>query len=582
MRSGVLLLAAYIGQAAAHADPNDRRHGMPRLAGARRFLSEVKGKRRSQGQVPGFQEVQSAHLRTEALEEPVEKRGELKERQNKSGKCGKGRGTCAEGYCCSYEGWCGLDVDYCTAPDCQINYGSGCDGNQKPSGVDTSTIERPKLGKVQYGGVGIYDCVNKGDIALTFDDGPWNYTDDLLDKLAEYEAKATFFITGNNLGKGPINDPDLPWMSVIQRMAAEGHQIASHTWSHENYSQLTKEQYNNQIIWNEIAFNDILGYFPTYMRPPYSICPTACQRQLADLGYHAVYFDLDTEGYLHDDASQIQTSKDIWDDAVDGSSPCQDSYLQIEHDIHYQTVYNLTEFILESLFDHGYRSVTVGQCLGDPPENWYRAGSSDVPPYNFNLRAPTGTWACLSTRTGDAPPTSTPTITTTRPTEPTSTLAVSSDGTCGTGVTCIGSKYGNCCSENGWCGASIDYCGSNCNAEFGTCTESDTPFPRDDPLPTGPGTIIPDDPLPTATSTATAPAPTSTLQVSVEGDCGGNITCEGSEYGNCCSERVLLSGLPARLRIRMSGTITLSPRVTNTTQHHHHIIIIIIVIVNPY
>lgn len=80
--------------------------------------------------------------------------------------------------------YCGNDEEYCTSPDCQLNYGSGCDGNQKPSGVDTSTIARPKLGSVTYGGAGIYDCVNDGDIALTFDDGPWDYTNDLLDKLA--------------------------------------------------------------------------------------------------------------------------------------------------------------------------------------------------------------------------------------------------------------------------------------------------------------------------------------------------------------------------------------------------------------
>lgn len=49
-------------------------------------------------------------------------------------------------------------------------------------------------------------------------------------------------------------------------MHAEGHQIASHTWSHQNASQLTNHQYTDQIVWNEIAFNDILGFFPTYMR----------------------------------------------------------------------------------------------------------------------------------------------------------------------------------------------------------------------------------------------------------------------------------------------------------------------------
>ena len=55
--------------------------------------------------------------------------------------------------------------------------------NQKPSGADTADVARPKLGSVLYGGAGIYDCVKAGDIALTFDDGPYIYTNDLLDKL---------------------------------------------------------------------------------------------------------------------------------------------------------------------------------------------------------------------------------------------------------------------------------------------------------------------------------------------------------------------------------------------------------------
>ncbi|CAJ2506962.1 Uu.00g081480.m01.CDS01 [Anthostomella pinea] len=457
------ILAACASRTAAHADPNDPHHALPKLAGARRFLNEFNGQRRWQNRPRPLQESGTEQA---AAEGPVEKRAQLEERQNTDGNCGPGYGSCATGYCCSPEGWCGTTEDYCTSPDCQINYGTGCDGNQKPAGVDTSTVARTKLGKIAYGGVGIYDCVNTGDIAITFDDGPWDYTNDLLDKLADYQAKATFFITGTNLHKGQINDPSLPWVSVIQRMAAEGHQIASHTWSHENYSTLTTAQYNNQIIWNEIALNDILGYFPTYMRPPYSICPTACENQLKTLGYHVTYFDLDTEGYLNDDPTLIQNSKDIWDEAVDGSNPCQDNYLNIEHDIHYQTVYNLTDYMLASLFSHGYRSVTVGQCLGDPPENWYRAGSSTVPAYNFTTRAPTGTWACLASATA----TGGSTATTTGVTTPTSTsgLQVSADGTCGSGVTCDGSEYGNCCSVNSWCGASVDYCGSGCQPAFGS------------------------------------------------------------------------------------------------------------------
>ncbi|KAI0528113.1 carbohydrate esterase family 4 protein [Xylaria bambusicola] len=497
-------LALCASQTIAHSDI----HGdapMPRLVGARRFLKDLRGERRWEQRVRSAPTDQATERRNEG---GLRKRGEIEERQN-NGRCGSRYGSCSAGYCCSYEGYCGKDAASCSAPDCQINYGPGCDGNQKPSGVDTSTIARPKVGNVAYGGVGIYDCVNDGDIAMTFDDGPWEYTNDLLDKLAKYQAKATFFITGNNLHKGQINDRSTPWPNVIQRMAAEGHQIASHTWSHENYSQLTTTQFRNQIYWNEIAINDILGYFPTYMRPPFSICPSnTCGSQLATMGYHAIYFDLDTEGYLHDDPSEIQISKDIWDDAVPGTNPCRNSFLQIEHDIHEQTVYNLTDYVLDSLFKSGYRSVTVGQCLGDPPANWYRAGSKAVPSYTFKPRAPTGTWSCLS-QSSTSPP------------GPTNTLVVSQDGNCGSGVTCQGSKFGNCCSQNNFCGSSIDYCGTGCNPQFGTCTNGDSPLPGDDPLPT---------------TTTSGTSPTGTPKVSIDGSCGNGVTCDGSGFGTCCSQ----------------------------------------------
>lgn len=114
--------------------------------------------------------------------------------------------------------WCGPrgSKEYCAAPDCQINFGSGCDGNQVPNGASTASIARPHVGNVPYGGLGIYNCVVNGDIAITFDDGPYTFTADLLDKFKAHNATATFFITGNNLGKGMINDPSTPWPGVIR------------------------------------------------------------------------------------------------------------------------------------------------------------------------------------------------------------------------------------------------------------------------------------------------------------------------------------------------------------------------------
>jgi peptidoglycan/xylan/chitin deacetylase (PgdA/CDA1 family) len=52
---------------------------------------------------------------------------------------------------------------------------------------------------VLYGGAGIYDCVNKGDIALTFDDGPYIYTNDLLDILKVRDGAISSVIPGRDV-----------------------------------------------------------------------------------------------------------------------------------------------------------------------------------------------------------------------------------------------------------------------------------------------------------------------------------------------------------------------------------------------
>lgn len=191
--------------------------------------------------------------------------------------------------------------------------------------------------------------------------------------LQKYKARATFFIAGRNIGKGAINDPSLPWRRLIERMHREGHQIGSHTWTHQRLPELSEAKQRNQVLYNEIALADILGFFPTYLRPPYSASNAHVDALLGELGYHVTYFNLDTEGYLHDSPSAIQESKNIWDEAVEGKDPASTKWLDIEHDTDYQSVYNLTEYMLKSLVRNGFRSVTVAECLGDvDSDNWYR------------------------------------------------------------------------------------------------------------------------------------------------------------------------------------------------------------------
>ena len=201
-----------------------------------------------------------------------------------------------------------MSCSYCQSPDCNFEYGPGCDANQVPLGGSTRNTARTQLGNQEYGGAGIYSCVTPGDVAITYDDGPYIYTDDLLTLLATKNAKATFFVTGINIGKGAI-DTTTAWSDVIKRMVTEKHQVASHTWSHQDLSAITSAQRYDQMIRNEMALTNILGKFPTYMRPPYSSCTaeSGCQKDMADLGYVVSYFDLDTDGTSHTTTSALNS-----------------------------------------------------------------------------------------------------------------------------------------------------------------------------------------------------------------------------------------------------------------------------------
>lgn len=55
-------------------------------------------------------------------------------------------------------------------------------------------------------------------------------------------------------------------------MYDEGHQIASHTWSHPDLCNITSAQRKDEMYKNEMAIRNVVGVIPTYMRPPFSSC----------------------------------------------------------------------------------------------------------------------------------------------------------------------------------------------------------------------------------------------------------------------------------------------------------------------
>ncbi|KAH6952710.1 hypothetical protein DER45DRAFT_586614 [Fusarium avenaceum] len=398
--------------------------------------------------------------------------------------CGKGVGSCPKGQCCSSSGNCGTTSSYCTSPQCQMAYSNGnCDGSKKPKGETTANIPRSNSGKAPYN-IYITNCSTPGTVALTFDDGPYKYTGQVLDVLKKNDMKATFFIVGNNLGKGQIDDESKGWPKILRRMHSEGHQLASHSWSHEDLSAASDEIRKQQVIYNEMAFRNIFGFFPKYMRPPYGTCSrvSGCLDYVTKLGYHVVNWNLDTKDYENDSPVKIQTSKNTFSDGVSTDAK-KHSYIELSHDTHEQTAYNLTAFMIKTLKARGYRSVPAGECLGDDSKNWYVDAKSTK----------SGTAEFTGSSSYSPPPYDPPTT---------------KDGTCGAkngGLKCTGSRWGDCCSYNDFCGSTSGYCDGGCQSNFGKC------------------------------NTWKAGSP---LIVSDNGLCGDKYhqTCKGSRYGNCCSK----------------------------------------------
>lgn len=155
-------------------------------------------------------------------------------------------------------------------------------------------------------------------------------------------------------------------------MHAAGHQIGSHGWRHLDLNHVSSETRVEEVVRLEQGLTKVLGFYPTYFRPPFGTCDTAaCLADLAGLAYHVVNFNVDTKDYEHDSPDGIGVSMDIFASTVVGS-PAVSSYIVLSHDVYGQTAETLVPFMLETLVGRGFRMVTVGECLGDPVENWYR------------------------------------------------------------------------------------------------------------------------------------------------------------------------------------------------------------------
>ena len=127
-------------------------------------------------------------------------------------------------------------------------------------------------------------------VALTFDDGPWPATPEVLRILGEKNVKATFcVVTGQLKGKG---------LESTRRTLAEGHHVCNHTVDHDQaLPKKSQEVVDDEIIGANRHFSERLGMKPTYYRPPGgSLGPNVLATAKAQ-GQQVLMWTVDTKDY---------------------------------------------------------------------------------------------------------------------------------------------------------------------------------------------------------------------------------------------------------------------------------------------
>ncbi len=117
-------------------------------------------------------------------------------------------------------------------------------------------------------------------IALTFDDGPSIYTEELLDGLKERGVKATFFVIGKSAEVYP---------ELVKREAAEGHLIGNHTYSHVQICKLSIDKAREEIEKTNKILEGLTQKRVEYVRPPFGVW----EEELEDLQMTSVMWSVD-------------------------------------------------------------------------------------------------------------------------------------------------------------------------------------------------------------------------------------------------------------------------------------------------
>lgn len=183
------------------------------------------------------------------------------------------------------------------------------------------------------------------NIAITFDDGPHEVTSLVLDVLKKYQVKAAFFCIGKNIEKYP---------EILQRIAAEGHLIGNHSYSHSSFFDL----YGTKRVLDELEKTDvllekILGKKPCFFRPPYGVTNPAIRNVIELTKHHVIGWNIRSLDTVIKDENKLfnRIKKRLAPGAI-----------ILLHDTSLHTV-KVLERLLLFLQDHQYNVMPLEQLL---------------------------------------------------------------------------------------------------------------------------------------------------------------------------------------------------------------------------
>ena len=139
---------------------------------------------------------------------------------------------------------------------------------------------------------------NEKYVALTFDDGPsGQYTQRLLDGLAQRDVQATFLLCGYRLKEYP---------TIAQDIFDAGHEIGLHGYSHENMAKMTYNQLAREIQDNRALLPR--GCKPVFLRPPGGNTGDVVVQAAKDAGLALLKWSVDPRDWATHDAAAVETA----------------------------------------------------------------------------------------------------------------------------------------------------------------------------------------------------------------------------------------------------------------------------------